>query len=116
MPTLNITTNVPSDSVSTSDFLKAASKIIAAETGKPESYVCVSLRAGVPMTFGGTEEPAAAAELISIGGIGGQKNKSISKKLSDLLSASLNVAPNRYYINFVDMERNDVGWNGGTFA
>ena len=39
-------------------------------TGKPEQYVMVSLNAGKPMCYAGTEEPCAYGELISIGAIG----------------------------------------------
>lgn len=39
MPTLNVQTNVPLDSVVTSDILKDASKAVARILGKPES-VC----------------------------------------------------------------------------
>lgn len=37
MPTLNIFTNVPVDSVVASDFLKDATKAVAKIIGKPES-------------------------------------------------------------------------------
>lgn len=37
MPTLNLNTNVPVDSVVASDILKDATKIVARTIGKPES-------------------------------------------------------------------------------
>lgn len=61
-------------------------------------YVLVSLRTDVPLCFGGTEEPAAYAELLSIGAIGGEKNKTISAALSAVLAAKLNIPANRLYI------------------
>eukprot|EP00898_Chlorokybus_atmophyticus_P006331 jgi/Chlat1/669/Chrsp104S01154 len=115
MPWLSVTTIVPSNSVSTSDFLKGGVQDCCSGDWQAR-FVCVSVRAGVPVTFGGTEEPTAAAELTSIGGIGGEKNKSISKKITNLVSSSLNMPPNRYYVNFVNVEGSDVGWNGETFA
>lgn len=40
-------------------------------------YVLVTLNAGKSVMFGGTEAPAAYGELLSIGAIGGEKNKSV---------------------------------------
>lgn len=41
-------------------------------------YVLVTLNAGKSVMFGGTEAPAAYGELLSIGAIGGEKNKTVS--------------------------------------
>lgn len=46
----------------------------------------VSLDTGKQMMFGGTEEPCAYGELISIGSLGGGKNKNVS---ATLLSKSI---------------------------
>ncbi|XP_024392322.1 uncharacterized protein [Physcomitrium patens] len=115
MPTLNIQTNVPLDGVVTSDILKDASKAVAQILSKPESYVLISLRGGIPMSFGGTEEPAAYGELISIGGVGPDTNKRLSAAISDILKTKLSVPSNRFYIKFFDVKRSDMGWNGSTF-
>jgi phenylpyruvate tautomerase len=45
----------------------------------------VSLDTGKQMMFGGTEEPCAFGELISIGSIGGEKNKKASACAAALL-------------------------------
>jgi len=115
MPSLNIQTNVPLDGVVTSDILKDASKAVARILGKPESYVLISLRGGIPMSFGGTEEPAAYGELISIGGVGPATNKELSAAISEILETKLSVPPSRFYIKFFDVKRSDMGWNGSTF-
>ncbi|GLJ49041.1 hypothetical protein SUGI_1034570 [Cryptomeria japonica] len=52
MPTLNLSTNVPVDGVVSSDILKDCSKTVARVIGKPESYVMVLLKGGVPISFG----------------------------------------------------------------
>lgn len=88
---------------------------MAAATGKPEAYVLVSLRSGTSLCFGGTEEPAAYGELLSIGAIGGEKNKAISKSISEVVSAKLGVPASRFYLSFHDSARSDFGWNGSTF-
>ena len=115
MPTLNVTTNCSVDRVVQSDFVKGASALIASLIGKPEAFVMVTLNSGVTMAFAGTEEPAAFAQIISIGAIGGDKNKTISAGLCEYLHKKLSVPPNRTYIHFVDVARSDFGFNATTF-
>ena len=91
--------SVPSDTVDESDALKALSAAVAAATGKPETYVLVTLRTGAPVLFGGTEAPAAYGELLSIGAIGGDKNKKISAALAGVLTAKLGVDASRFYLS-----------------
>ena len=64
--------------VAASDLVREASSLVASLIGKPESYVMVSLRPETTMCFGGTEDPTAYLEVVSLGSIGGEKNKSIS--------------------------------------
>jgi hypothetical protein len=67
-------------------------------------YVLVILRGGVPMSFGGTEEPAAYAELVSIGGINPANNKKVSAAISEIFEAKLSVPSSRFYIKFYDVK------------
>ncbi|CAL8470939.1 g10481 [Coccomyxa elongata] len=115
MPILQITTNVPDDVVTNSDTLKLLSKAVTDGVGKPEQYVLITLNAGKSVMFGGTEAPAAYGELLSIGAIGGDKNKSISKLVADILETKLNIPSDRFYLTFHDMARSDVGWKKSTF-
>ena len=50
------------------------------------------------MVFGGTEEPTAFGELFSIGAIGGDKNKTISKLVSDIVTSKFGVPSDRFYL------------------
>ena len=50
------------------------------------------------MVFGGTEEPTAFGELTSIGAIGGEKNKQISKLVSDIVTSKFGVPSDRFYL------------------
>ncbi|GIL76838.1 hypothetical protein Vretimale_8678 [Volvox reticuliferus] len=116
MPTLNIITNVPSDRVTTSDVLKALSTAVSMSIGKPETWVMCSLTTDKPMIYGGSEEPCAFGYLMSIGSIGGDKNKKISAAICQVLTAQLSIPASRVYIQFSDADAADVGWNGSTFA
>ncbi|CAI9099333.1 OLC1v1036133C9 [Oldenlandia corymbosa var. corymbosa] len=108
MPTLNLFTNVPVDSVVTSDFLKDASKAVAKIIGKPESYVMIVLNGAVPVTFAGTEEPAAYGELISIGGLGPSVNGKLSSAIAEILQTKFSIDSSRVYIKFYDVEVNQL--------
>jgi len=68
----------------------------------------------VLISFGGTEEPCAYGELISIGGFGG-KTKAISAVIMDVVEKHLGVQKNRFYINFQGVEGANFGWQGSTF-
>jgi len=116
MPTLNIITNCTVDRVAASDLVREASSLVASLIGKPESYVMVSLRPETTMCFGGTEDPTAYLEVVSLGSIGGEKNKSISAGLCGFLQKKIGVPPNRTYIQFVDPKRSDFGFNSSTFG
>lgn len=58
----------------------------------------VNIQTDSPMTFGGTEEPAANGTLHSIGAIGGDKNKAITKAVQEIVTAKLGVPNDRFYL------------------
>ncbi|KAG4959135.1 hypothetical protein AAZX31_13G083900 [Glycine max] len=115
MPTLNLFTNVPVDTVVASDILRDATKAVAKIIGKPESYVMILLNGGVPIAFAGTEEPAAYGELISIGGLGPSVNGKLSSTIAEILETKLYIDSSRFYIKFYDVQRSFFGFNGSTF-
>lgn len=47
------------------------------------------------MSWGGTDEPAAQATLMSIGALGVAENKKHSKVLYDLIQTELKISPER---------------------
>ncbi|TVU27512.1 hypothetical protein EJB05_30129, partial [Eragrostis curvula] len=102
MPCLNVSTNVNLDGVDTSAILAEASKTVASVVGKPEAYVMVVLKGSVPMAFGGTQEPAAYGELVSIGGLNPDVNKKLSAGIASILESKLSIPKNRFYLKFHD--------------
>ncbi|XP_062202276.1 uncharacterized protein LOC133904764 isoform X1 [Phragmites australis] len=102
MPCLNLSTNVNLDGVDTSSILAEASKTVATVIGKPEAYVMVVLKGSVPMAFGGTQEPAAYGELVSIGGLNPDVNKKLSAGIASILESKLSIPKSRYYLKFYD--------------
>ncbi|BCX88421.1 phenylpyruvate tautomerase [Methylomarinovum tepidoasis] len=114
MPYLRIETNVELDDAKIDHLLSAASKAIAAELGKPERYVMVQVTGGAALMFDASREPAAYVELKSIGLPEGQ-TQPLSRFLCAFLEKELGIAPDRIYIEFIDIPRKFWGWNGGTF-
>ena len=67
MPYFNIDINQEMDSNATQKTMQNASAFLAELLGKPESFVMVSIKTSIPITFGGTADSAAFVRLKSIG-------------------------------------------------
>jgi len=65
-------------------------------------YVMVVLKGSVPMAFGGTQEPAAYGELVSIGGLNPDVNKKLSAGIASILESKLSIPKSRFYLKFHD--------------
>ncbi|GAV76891.1 MIF domain-containing protein [Cephalotus follicularis] len=115
MPCLNLSTNVSLDGVDTSAILSEATSTVAKLIGKPEAYVMVVLKGSVPISFGGTEQPAAYGELVSIGGLTPEVNKKLSAAIATILETKLSVPKSRYFLKFYDTKGANFGYNGSTF-
>lgn len=114
MPHLRIETNVPASKVSAS-LLTELTGLIAKTLGKPESYCVVTIVPDQLMAFGGTTEPCAIANLMSIGKLGTKENITHSKALFEKINSSLGILPSRMYITYQDEPTSNVGYNGTTF-
>ncbi len=113
MPFLKLTTNVVSTE-HPADLLPRLSKLMAKETGKPESYVLVTTEYNDAMLFSGTNDPLAYLECKSIS-LTATQAKSLSAAISQVLSETLKINSNRVYIEFSNCPGNFWGWNGSTF-
>ena len=114
MPLLKIQTNQPVESVNTEELLSNASRLVATELGKPETYVMVSLEPPQPMMFAGSSDPLAYLELKSIG-LPESKTTTLSQALCQFMEDTLGIPASRVYIEFADAPRAMWGWNSGTF-
>lgn len=65
-------------------------------------YVMVVLKGSIPMAFGGTEQPAAYGELVSIGGLNPDTNKKLSAAIASILETKLSVPKSRFFLKFYD--------------
>lgn len=114
MPYLRIETNVELDQQQVDTLLGSASQAIAQQLGKPERYVMVEVVGGARLLFNGSRDPAAYVELKSIG-LPESQTQPLSRFLCEFLQSQLKVAPDRVYIEFIDIPRKYWGWNGSTF-
>lgn len=115
MPFMKLHTNVVIDSDKISDLMSKLSKLLANETGKPERYVMIDVKGERNMMFGGSTESLAFVECKSIG-LSTTQAKSLSKSISELLSARLQLSAERIYIEFSNCPAEYWGWNGSTFG
>jgi len=91
------------------------SKALASGLGKPESYVAVCVNDGCDMIWGGEDTPCALGTLYSLGAINLENNKVVMAEITKLLG-EFDVPPNKMYVNFFDVPRENIGYNGATFA
>ncbi|XP_064612861.1 macrophage migration inhibitory factor-like [Liolophura sinensis] len=115
MPTLIINTNTPGSKVP-QGFLNEATNVVAEMLGKPASFVAVRVHTDQVMSFGGTQDPCATVDLMCIGKMGPDVNDQHTVTIGNFIQSKLCIPLNRLYINFYDLERHNVGWNGKTFA
>jgi len=111
MPYLNIKTNQEISDVSV--FIKKASSAVSKASGKPESYVMISVDQKTTMSMAGSDKPAALLDYRALGLP--DDRKAFSDTLCTLISEELSVAGNRIYISMTDAERQNWGWNHSTF-
>lgn len=114
MPYLMVQTNQEFDPETSQSFLKKASSLVSDQLGKSEGYVMISLQPPAPMTFAGSDDPAAYLELKSIG-LPERVTASISNALCQMVNTELGIDKERIYIEFVNSESHMWGWNGKTF-
>lgn len=111
MPYLNIITNqsIADESL----FLKTVSQAVAKASGKPESYVMVSLKSDSSILMGGSDAPVAFLDYRALGLP--DDRAAFSDALCSVITEQLSIAGNRIYISMTDSERHNWGWDHGTF-
>ena len=67
----------------------------------------IVLKGSVPVSFGGTEDPAAYGELVSIGGLNPDVNKKLSAAIASILETKLSVPKSRFFLKFFDTKASD---------
>lgn len=112
MPYLKLQTN--QELADETALLKKLSAKLAAELGKPETYIMTALESNLSLTFAGSTEPAAFVELKSIG-LEETATSQLSAVICDFISTELEISPDRIYIEFASVSGSMWGWKGSTF-
>jgi phenylpyruvate tautomerase len=115
MPYLKLNTNISISTEQEPQLLKQLSQQVAKETAKPERYVMVELEGDKAMLFAGSNEPLAFIECKSIG-LGAVQCKSLAASLCQILENTINIPPDRVYIEFSNCPAEYWGWNKTTFG
>lgn len=115
MPLLKLETTVTLTDDKRKALLAVLSKITAETIGKPEDYVMVTAHPAA-ILMSGKPGDAAFVDIRSIGGLSGDVNRKLSRKVCDALSDLLGIPQNRVYLNFTDVDAADWGWQGNTFG
>ncbi|WP_027178819.1 phenylpyruvate tautomerase MIF-related protein [Maridesulfovibrio bastinii] len=114
MPFCRIETNLNITDDSKENLASTVSEIVATALAKPEARVMVLVADKMTMSFGATATPTA---LVTLGSIGLSKEQrcDLSEKICSLLDINYGISGKRVYIDFRDLERSNVGWDGSTF-
>ncbi|TVP80660.1 MAG: hypothetical protein EA353_03350 [Puniceicoccaceae bacterium] len=110
MPLIHVTSNISLSDAEKSNALRTLSQTIAELLGKPERVV-MTLWSSAKMTMGGTDAPAAFLELRGVR-MPADDTARLSKELSERLSLTAEIRADRIFINFVDIEGKNWGWDG----
>ena len=117
MPLIKIQSSIAQPEKSAvENLLTDLSAKLAQHLGKPESYVMTAFEGDVPMTFGGTVDPACYVEIKSVGTMSSDLTKKMSQDFCTQISDKLDVPANRIYIEFADAKGYMWGWNQSTFG
>ena len=116
MPLIKVQSSVSQPEAAVKSLLTNLSTNLAKHLGKPESYVMTAFESDVPMTFGGTFDPACYVEIKSVGTMSSDQTKAMSQDFCSQISEQLNVPCNRIYIEFADAKGSMWGWNQSTFG
>jgi len=114
MPYIRIETSQSMDEAKTAQVLKETLSFMSGLLGKPAKVFMVSLLGNTPMMFNSDTRPAAYVEIKSIG-LTSDKCDAYSKAICNFIRSSLQVSPERTYIDFAAIDGKMFGWNGQTF-
>ncbi|KAG5060518.1 hypothetical protein AAZX31_01G115400 [Glycine max] len=102
MPCLYISTNINLDGVNIDPIFSQATTAVSTIIGKPEKFVMVILKGSVPISFEGNKEPAAYAEIVSMGGINSEVKRKLINTLGTILQSNLSIPRTRFFLKVFD--------------
>ncbi|KAK7260024.1 hypothetical protein RIF29_25729 [Crotalaria pallida] len=102
MPCLYISTNINLDGVDIDPIFSEATNAISTIIGRSKKLVMVLLKGSVPISFEFNKEPAAYAELISMGGINSEVKSKLIATIGTILESNLSIPRTRFFLKVFD--------------
>ncbi|KAI3472838.1 hypothetical protein Pfo_029967 [Paulownia fortunei] len=102
MPCLDISTNVNLHGIDTDSLFSDLTKAVSQIVGKPENFVMILVKGSVALTFGGNKEPAALAEIVSMGGINTEVKRKLIATIGSILQNKLSIPRTRFVLKVFD--------------
>ncbi len=113
MPLLKLQLSIPLTEIQRSKISKELSTMVEQVFKKPEKYIMVIIEQAYIM-MSSSNEPAAFADLRSIGGINSQTALEFSELLCKYLKEYFSILSERVFCNFTDVKPDLWGWNEKT--
>lgn len=113
MPFVHVKTNCAVSADTERTLKTQIADAIAQFPGKTENWLMVQIEDRAHLWFGGSDAPAAFAEVRLFGSAQSADYDRVTAALTQILAAQLRVAPDRVYIPYQEVAH--WGWNGGNF-
>ncbi|MGM0508023.1 MAG: phenylpyruvate tautomerase MIF-related protein [Fusobacteriota bacterium] len=98
------------------DLKHGFAKIMEEEIGKPERALMINIEDEKRIYLGGKLDTVSYVEIKLLGKLNIEQKDILTNRIGKLYNEILNVDSNKIYITFFEMERQDWGFNGKTFA
>ncbi|KAG8374457.1 hypothetical protein BUALT_Bualt11G0134200 [Buddleja alternifolia] len=105
MPCLDISTNVNLDGLESDSIFSELTKAVSEIVEKPETFIMILLKGSVALTFGGNKEPAALAEIVSMGAINSEVKRKLIVTIGSILQNKLSIPRTRFVLKVFDAGR-----------
>ncbi|CAF4743863.1 unnamed protein product [Pieris macdunnoughi] len=116
MPCLKVLTNLPNSKIP-NDFVNKIVPVLSKSVRKPEQNFIVVISGECRLSFGGAStEYGAVASIESIGNLGPDDNKVITKEVTAFINKELGIKPNNFFLTFYDLAAYNVAKNGDTIG
>jgi len=115
MPLIRIAASVPLDKEKVNAIEDTLCTLVETVLAKPRAYTMVIVHHAF-VEFGNTDDPAAAAELLSIGGLNPTTKALLASGISECLERLAGIAGARIYVVFRNVEAGDWAWSGKLFG
>ncbi|BHH83468.1 phenylpyruvate tautomerase MIF-related protein [Desulforhopalus sp. 52FAK] len=114
MPYFKIETNLQLGDAEVKNFVQKSSRFMAELLQKPEKWVMVSYGQSNSMSFNASNSSCAYLTIKSIG-LDVAACTELSSKICTYIEGETGINPDRMYLDFQVLEREQFGWNGKTF-